>query len=136
MATGLETPLVRAVGRALSWLVADARRAKAIADLEDQARPPVATAVAAAAFDELSADETTSVATYLASPDFEHLALQLLIGQLQRPGRETEVRTEVREQLRQSVRLHGLVAPQRNLSSFFGHRVVSCSVVGWGRWVG
>ena len=110
----------------------DVKRATVIAALEDGTRPPVATSVAAAVFDELAWDEAAGVATYLESPDFEHLALQLLIGQLHRPGRQADVNAEVREQLRQSVRLHGLVAPDRLIvvvDALFDALAIACAQI-------
>ncbi|GIF62508.1 hypothetical protein Ais01nite_05430 [Asanoa ishikariensis] len=116
MSTGLEATLARTAGRVVSSLVHGARAEVRVRRLRDCARPLIAQETATGLLDELSSGEAAAVAGYLASPDFEQVALQVVIARM--PGRAS-VREEhlsaAREQIRHGLRLAAAVPGERLL---------------------
>ncbi|MFI5898170.1 NACHT domain-containing protein [Actinoplanes sp. NPDC051513] len=97
--SGIEPAIGRAAGKALSragsHLITAHRRRR----LADEARTLVPTAIAAGTLAELSGSQSAQLARFAESPNFEDLALQLVLA-----GGDPEALSAIRAELRQSLR--------------------------------
>jgi hypothetical protein len=114
LVTSVEAQAARTVGKAAMRLGARLIEASRRGELLQTARPTIPVAMADGLLDELSTEETAGLAAYLDSPDFEHLAVQLVVttrfaaGTASRDQKwQEEARSGVREAVRQGLR-HGV----------------------------
>ncbi|WP_377475746.1 NACHT domain-containing protein [Plantactinospora endophytica] len=106
MNTGLEATLSRTVGRIVGQLLSGVRGEMRVRRLRDAARPLMAERTAAGLIDEVSPSQMGGFAAYLTSPEFEQVALQVVIGRMHRGvGAREEHLSAVREQIRHGLRL-------------------------------
>jgi hypothetical protein len=105
LATSVEVQAARTAGKAAIRLGARLIDASQRSQLLYAGRPTIPVAVADGLLQELSPGEAAGLAGYLDSPDFEHLAVQLVVV-ARFPDRkwQEETRSGVREAVRQGLR--------------------------------
>ena len=115
MASGLEPAIVRAVGPIVRQAAGRLRQERKLRRVRDQARPLMAGQVAETLVDELDPHDAALLARYLTSPDFEHVALQVVVAQANfRPAPREEILSAARMQLRHGLR-HATRLPAEQL---------------------
>ncbi|WP_117208092.1 NACHT domain-containing protein [Allorhizocola rhizosphaerae] len=97
---GIEGPAVRAGGSIAAFLGKRLWRRMRVKQLREWSTPTVPAAVARATIDELTESEARGLASYLDSPDFEQLAVQLVLLDKHSGGIGAMVREELRHGLR------------------------------------
>lgn len=128
--TGVEPWVGRVAGRALSWLGAEAKYLKQLRQLEEQ-RPLIPTLVADRSFEGLPPETIRGIARYLESPDFEQVALQLVIARAHRKAGMEEMRFAAREEIREGLRLFAGPPPDQLIAltdTVFSALDVACDV--------
>lgn len=102
--TGLEAPAIRAIERVSLKLFGTVKTRRANKRLRQDTRTLVPAQVAKAFLTELDEAELLGLDNYLASPDFEEIALQLVLGWLLPGVRLDELKVNIREELRHGLR--------------------------------
>jgi hypothetical protein len=101
--TGLEGPVASAVMQAAQKLFGTAKSRRYQQQVRKSTRTLVPTTVAQGLLAELTAAEVRRLKDYLASPDFEEIALQFVLGRQLKGKRATELKGHIREELRQGL---------------------------------
>ncbi|GIG64308.1 hypothetical protein Pen01_06030 [Phytomonospora endophytica] len=80
---GIETGILRAAGKAIGWITPKARVARKRRDIREHTRALTPLAIGEATLAELDGDRQARLAAFIATPDFEQLALQLAVAETQ-----------------------------------------------------
>jgi hypothetical protein len=106
VSTGLEATVSRTAGRIVGQLISGVRKEAQVRRLRDATRPLMAEETAAGLLDELLPGEAAALARYLTSPDFEQVAVQVVIAAMHaRAVAREEHLSATREQIRHGLRL-------------------------------
>jgi hypothetical protein len=104
VASGLEGPAARAIGQVAWKLYGKAKTRRASKRIRADARTLVPIRVAEGFLAELSEAETTGLDDYLASPDFEEIAHQFVLGRIIKDVPWDELAANIRDELRHGLR--------------------------------
>ncbi|MEV4716680.1 NACHT domain-containing protein [Micromonospora noduli] len=130
MVSNVEVQVTRTAGKAVMRLGARLADAARRDGLLFTARPTVAVGIADSLLRELSPEETLALAKYLDSPDFEHLAVQLVVvARYQDQRWQEDARSGVRDAIRHGLRHAGAFSSERLLpitDLVFGALLVAC----------
>lgn len=122
MVTGIEASAAKAGGQ---WLSRELARNRRLAALLDGARTTIPVRNADEVIAGLSAAEVDALSSFLASPDFEQMALHLLVGQLHKGTTATDLHAALRDELRHGLRHHGV--PPELTDILLDTLVVACA---------
>jgi hypothetical protein len=104
VASGLEGPAARAIGQVAWKLYGKAKTSRANKRIRADARTLVPIRVAEGLLAELSEAETAGLDDYLASPDFEEIAHQFVLGHIIKDVPWEELAANIRDELRHGLR--------------------------------
>ncbi len=97
--SGLEPHITRVLTQAGQKLFGSIKNRRERVRIRRGARPLVAPEVAERLLAELNQDQTRLLCQYLASPDFEEVVLQYLLGQLLEDVPREDLQTDIRHEI-------------------------------------
>jgi hypothetical protein len=109
--SGIEAAAGRVAGRAALWAGRQLLENRRWRRLSETARTMIPARTADELLSELDADQQAALADFLESPDFEHLAMQIVLA-LPLPE-QAEIMVEMRSQILQCIRTAVAVAPEQ-----------------------
>src|SRR5437763_9829124 len=104
MSGPIEAQLGKVATQAAARLVRGRLDAKRFDQLREQSRPLIPVPAADSLIEELPADQVTRLDTFLGSPDFEHLALQLVLVVAAQSRDSESLQAHIRDELRECLR--------------------------------
>ncbi|WP_406632375.1 NACHT domain-containing protein [Amycolatopsis sp. WGS_07] len=102
--TGLESQVAKILGRATVKLYGKSRERSTLLRIRDTVRAATPIRVAEEFFPELRDAEAAGLRAYLASPEFEEIALQLILGVALKDEERDRLQVDLREEIRQGIR--------------------------------
>src|SRR2546423_2879718 len=115
MSGPIEAQLGKVATQAAARLVRQRLDARRFAQLREQARPIIPVQAADRLVDELSAEQIRRLDAFLSGPDFEHLALQLVLVVTAQSRDAEALRAGIRDELRECLRHAIGLSPDRLL---------------------
>jgi hypothetical protein len=117
VASGLEAPAARAIGQVAWKLYGRAKTSHASKQIRVDTRTLVPIRVAKGLLAELSEVETAGLNDYLASPDFEEIALHFVLGRVLDDVPWEELVVNIRDELRHGLRCSAQIRAERLLTA-------------------
>jgi hypothetical protein len=102
--TGLESQVAKILGQATVKLYGKSRERSTRLRIRDTVRAATPIRVAEEFFPELRDNEATGLRAYLSSPEFEEIALQLILGVALKDEERERLQVDLREEVRQGIR--------------------------------